>query len=197
MNRIVKIIPLIALVLILVMGGAAEATFDPDVDYSLLMIHAAMRGDFEAGRSAEQTRLEKIKGMGLYDEAVFSFDDLMLLAKIIQAEAGSSWLSDEWKMRVGEVVLNRVASPEFPDSIHDVIFQRGQYAGVNSNWFRNLLPSERSAHAALRVLRGERLMVPSVVFQANFTQGSGTHLALHCRILGWTFFGYSSRPELY
>lgn len=40
----------------------------------------------------------------------YSESDLMLLAKVIYAEAGSDFLSDEWKMCVGEVVLNRVAS---------------------------------------------------------------------------------------
>ena len=181
--------------------GASANTFpievyDRDVDYSILMIDAAVSGDYQAGLLAEQVRLEKIMCMGL-DEAIFSFEEFMLLAKIIHAEAGSSWLSSEWKMSVGEVVLNRVASPEFPDTIRDVIMQPGQYAGANSRWFKNLVPDQCSAEAALRVMQGERLMTPTVVFQANFRQGSGTHKVYHDRHLGTTYFCYSSNPSMY
>ena len=46
-------------------------------------------------------------------------------------EAGSAWLSMEWKMAVGEVLLNRVASPEFPDTLAGCAFQPGQYTAAD------------------------------------------------------------------
>lgn len=127
----------------------------------------------------------------------YSDSDLMLLAKVIYAEAGSDFLSDEWKMCVGEVVLNRVASPEFPNTIYDVVYQQGQYQEARSGYIASLTPSERCIDIARRLLNGERLMEPAVVFQANFKQGSGVCKALYDSHLGWTYFCYSSNMSLY
>ena len=194
MKKLITIIP--AIVLAFVLSNSAEAAYDPSVDYTQQMINAAVIGDIQAGIAAQISRDEKITALGL-DETNYTFDDLMLLSKIIYAEAGSEWLSDEWKMCVGEVVLNRVASPEFPDTIKDVLEQPGQYYGANSRYFNNLLPSERCVKCAIRLLNGERLLEPSVVFQANFTQGGGTHKACYDKYLGWTYFCYSTKMELY
>jgi hypothetical protein len=95
------------------------------------------------------------------------------------------------------VVLNRVASPEFPNTIREVLEQPGQYYGKNSSYFSGIRPDRHCAELALRLLEGERHMQPSVVFQANFRQGSGTYLALCDSQLGWTYFCYSLRRELY
>lgn len=169
----------------------------PDEDYMSLMITACVSGDAEAGAEAQRLRDEKISEQGL-DYISVDFEELRLLSKIIYAEAGSSWLSDEWKMSVGEVVLNRVSSPEFPDTVAEVIYQPGQYYGSGSRYFAKLLPDERCAKLALRLLEGERVLCDaSVVFQANFKQGSGVHTALWDKYLGWTYFCYSSRTELY
>lgn len=175
---------------------SANAGYDPEIDYMEEMIQAAAENNWAVGLAAEQCRNEQIYEMGL-DEQPIGFEDLCLLAKIMYAEAGSVWLSDEWKMAVGEVVLNRVESVEFPDTIREVLWQKGQYYDGNS-YFRQLKPSERCVRLALRVLEGERVMNDkSVVFQANFKQGSGVCLALYDSTLGWTYMCYSSRPELY
>lgn len=194
MKRLVTILPVIVLMILLSAG--AQAAYDPDVNYAEAMVSAATTGDYQAGIAAEQAREEKIIGMKINAKSV-KYDELVLLSKIIYAEAGSEWLSDEWKMCVGEVVMNRVASPEFPNTIAEVLAQPGQYYGANSRYFNSLIPSERCATAALRLLKGERLMTPSVVFQANFAQGGGTHTACYDKYLGWTYFCYSSNVALY
>lgn len=193
-----KLILLITAVLAaFALSAAGFAAYDPDVDYLDVMIDAAASGDLQAGYAAEAARREKIEALGL-DSTDISFDDLYLLSKIIYAEAGSEWLSDEWKMCVGEVVLNRVASPEFPDTIEDVIYQSGQYYSRSSTYFANLRPSERCVDIAVDLLMGERyLNDSSVVFQANFVQGSGICQHFYDRYLGSTYFCYSSKPWLY
>lgn len=190
------LVTMAAAIAVLSFGAAAQAAYDPAVDYSKQMEIAAVATDYTAGAAAEAARNEKIAATGTGETAI-SFNDLMLLSKIIYAEAGSMWLSEEWKMCVGEVVLNRVASPEFPNTIAEVLEQPGQYYGKNSRYFNNLKPNELSVRAAMRLLHGERLMQPSVVFQANFKQGSGTHTACYDKQLGWTYFCFSSKPELY
>ena len=198
MRRVLSYIAALSLICTMTCGIHA-ASFDPEVNYMSIMISAAARGDLAAGLQAEQLRNQKIQELGLEGEFTqISYWELNLLSKIIYAEAGSDWLSDEWKMSVGEVVLNRVNSPEFPNTIEDVLDQPGQYYGRGSSYFARLLPSERCVVLAMRLLEGERhLMNPAVVFQANFTQGSGVHLAYYDSYLGWTYFCYSSRPALY
>ena len=166
-------------------------------DYMELMIAAAVQGDAEAGEQARLDRDAKIAQAGL-SEAPVDFGELFLLAKLIEAEAGSSWLPAEWKMAVGEVALNRVASPEFPDTLEEVIYQPGQYYSRGSAYFSALLPSEPCVRAAARLLSGERVLKDaSVVFQANFPQGGGVFMELSDSSLGTTYLCVSSHPELY
>lgn len=168
-----------------------------DVDFMEEMVWAAVEGDYEAGEAAAEARNEKIELLDL-DYELIEFEDLYLLSKIMYAEAGSVWLSDEWKMCVGEVVLNRVDSPEFENTIKDVLEQPGQYYGKNCPYFERLRPSERCVRLAIRLLEGERIFNdPSVVFQANFKQGGGVHTKLVDSQLGATYFCFSIRPHLY
>lgn len=98
---------------------------------------------------------------------------------MIHTEAGSAWLSMEWKMAVGEVLLNRVASPEFPDTLAGCAFQPGQYTAADEDWFEVLLPFRDCVEAAFRLLSGERVLNdPTVVFQSGGKQGSGVALEL-------------------
>jgi len=158
------------------------------------MREAAERGDTAAGRAAEQSRSAALRAGGT--GAAVSFDDLYLLAQVIDAMAGSDWLTDDFRMCVGEVVLNRVASPEFPNTIHDVVYQRGQYTVVNTARFAALLPRRECVDCALRLLQGERHMVAAVVYQADCLQGE-LFTMFPDRQLGSTYFCLSDRLDLY
>lgn len=178
---------------------SAGAAYDAKTDYMQTMIISATTNNTESGITAQNARNEKIKALGLdTNYAPISFEDLHLLSKVIYAEAGSEWLSDEWKLSVGEVVLNRRTSPEFPNTISEVIYQRGQYYAVSSGYFQDIVPSERCVRLALRLLEGERVLNDaSVVFQSNFPQGSGIYRQFWDQYLGTTYFCHSSYPALY
>ena len=171
--------------------------FDPDIDYSVRMVEAILAGDDTAGYEAQRERDEKIASLGL-DYAPIDYGELLLLSQLIYTEAGSYWLGTEWKMAVGEVVLNRVASPEFPDTLREVITQPGQYHGPAEGFLDYVSPNRDSINAALRILSGERVINdPAVVFQSNMVLGSGVALELWDENLGSTFLCYSSRMDLY
>lgn len=190
-----KVLSACALVFCALLGFApdADAAFSPETDYMEALIEAVERGDSAAGEEAQRRRAEKIEALGL-DCPPLDFEELSLLSRLIESEAGSGWLDAEWKMAVGEVVLNRVASPEFPDTLREVIFQPGQYNGA----VRNILPSRASVLAAKRLLEGERVLGDAaVVFQSNGRQGSGVALVLEDAALGKTYLCYSSHRELY
>lgn len=59
--------------------------------------------------------------------------ELELLAQLVEAEAGNQ--SFEGKCLVVDVILNRVESPDFPDTISEVIFQPGQFSVIKNGAF--------------------------------------------------------------
>lgn len=78
-------------------------------------------------------------------------NDLYLLAKCIHAEArGESYVG---KVAVGAVILNRVASPDFPDTIYGVIYQPWAFTAVHDGQI-NLEPERASYQAATDALNG-------------------------------------------
>lgn len=80
-------------------------------------------------------------------------EDAYLLAKIAMAEAESE--GTEGKALVMLVVLNRVWSDEFPDSIPEVIFQEGQFSPVNNGRFDRVEP-DQECYDALELIQVEK-----------------------------------------
>ena len=101
-------------------------------------------------------------------ETKYTENDFELLARVIEAEAGGE--SDYHKLCVGTVVMNRVASDKYPNTIEGVIYQPGQYQCVTNSHI-NKEPSESSYEAAESILDGRRMFRSSVVYQAEFIQG--------------------------
>lgn len=80
-----------------------------------------------------------------------SSSDLYLLAKCIHAEArGEIYVG---KVAVGAVILNRVASPDFPNTIYGVIYQPWAFTAVHDGQI-NLEPDSSAYQAAQDALNG-------------------------------------------
>lgn len=107
-------------------------------------------------------------------EDTISEEDIDLLARLLYAEAGSSWISDETIYYVGSVVLNRVNSEHYPDTLYDVIYQDGQYSCTWSGAIYNE-PTERCYRIAEDLLRKGSILPEDVLYQAEFKQGSGVY----------------------
>lgn len=194
-----KLIALLVLVIVLVMSGIKTVrgnnSLDMDANYALLMAESIANGNYNQARHYETLRNQKKTLLGIQDN--ITFDNLLLLAKIVHAEAGSDWLTEEHRQLVASVVINRVNSPEFPNTIHNVIYQRGQYAPAGTKYFNNLKPSRKCVFSALKVLASGSVAPSNVVFQANFKQGSGVYKSIYDKRLGTTYFCYSNNRNLY
>ena len=95
-------------------------------------------------------------------------EDLEIMAHLLCGECQSG--SRELQEAVGSVVLNRVASDDFPDTIPDVVFQRGQYSCTwDGNYDRE--PTERNWEVARYLLENGTQIPENVGFQAQFKQG--------------------------
>lgn len=84
-------------------------------------------------------------------------EEIKWLAKLIEAEASGEPL--DGKIAVGAVVLNRVQSELFPNTIKEVIFQKAngyyQFTPVANQIIYEIEPSSDSFLAAERALKGE------------------------------------------
>ncbi len=94
-------------------------------------------------------------------EVAYQADVLYWLSHIINAESGNQPLSG--KIAVGNVVLNRVANPRFPNTVYEVIHQRGQFTPV-SNGSIKLTPNEESVIAAKLCLDGANTVGNALYF---------------------------------
>ncbi len=96
----------------------------------------------------------------------YSQEDLYWLSRIISAESqGESW---EGKIAVGNVVMNRVLSSDFPDTIYGVIFDDrwgGQFEPVRNGTIYNE-PTAESVDAAIACLEGANTVGESLYFLA-------------------------------
>lgn len=126
-------------------------------------------------RQAEEVIIkEEIHSENIEKEPTYSDEDLYWLSHIVFAEAGASYCSDEMQMFVGSVVLNRVNHPSFPNNLYDVIWEEGQYQPTWNGHIEKE-PDQRTIDNCIKLLEEGSIIPPEVIFQAEFTQGSGTY----------------------
>lgn len=124
----------------------------------------AMGGSVDWDNTAKTARLTT--GNGVPTPADYNQEDLYWLSRIISAESrGESLLG---KIAVGTVVINRVDSKEFPNTIKGVIFDDrwgGQFEPVRNGTIYDT-PTEESVIAAKLCLEGARAAGKSLYFLA-------------------------------
>lgn len=81
----------------------------------------------------------------------YTSNDLYLMAKAIYAEGrGESYTG---QVAIGAVILNRVKSPEFPNTVAGVIYQKGAFTAVDDGQI-NLEPNQTAYDAARDAMNG-------------------------------------------
>lgn len=111
-------------------------------------------------------------------ERGYTDDELYYLAAVVCREAGGE--SDEIQLLVANVVINRVNSAIYPDSIYGVLTDYMQYGmmwkyGVSFPKWADQNTIDHCYDIARRILEGERVCPDNVLFQAEFEQGSGIY----------------------
>ena len=75
------------------------------------------------------------------------------MTRIVEAEAGGC--DAKGRILVANVVLNRVKSKEFPNTITEVVYQKSQFSPVFDGRLRTCRVSEKTVEAVNRALAGE------------------------------------------
>lgn len=191
-NRFVHILVIILLVIIAV--GAKIYIVDREDSYSVKTVsNESVQTDKDnkvkdVAQEAIRARM-MTEGVSTIEEDISNVIEVesekkYLLARLVYAEAGSE--SDELQQAVASVVLNRMNSDKFPDSIDEVIYQRNplQYACIEDGNI-DKIPDERAIKNAYYIWDNGSILPDNVLYQAEFKQGSGLY-----KQIGNTYFCY-------
>lgn len=98
------------------------------------------------------TQVTRGTGGILHGDMFYNQEDLFWLCRVITAESGNQPL--EGQMAVGNVVMNRVAHPAYPNTVEGVLAQKNQFSTYRSGALANRTPTAMSVIAAKLVLDG-------------------------------------------
>ncbi|MDO4331912.1 MAG: cell wall hydrolase [Eubacteriales bacterium] len=120
----------------------------------------------EEALKAEQQKkeVEKAKALAASDE--------MLLAALIQCEAGNQVY--EGQVAVGAVVMNRVKSGAYPNTIKDVIFASGQFTPAGSGKLGSLISSGNIKASCIQAAREAIAGVSPIGTATHFRRAGST-----------------------
>lgn len=128
--------------------------------------------------------LERQKGASAYladGESYYNSDALYWLSHIIHAESGNQSLAG--KLAVGNVVMNRVEHPDFPDTIYDVLFQKNQFGpAASGSIYRE--PNAESVIAAKLVLDGAEVLEDVLFFNRAGMNTRAARTRTHVATIG-------------
>ena len=95
--------------------------------------------------------------------------ELEVLLKIVEAEAGCE--DEDGKLLVANVILNRLNSDKFPDSVSEIVFQQEngitQFSPVSDGSYDRVQISEETVRAVGRALDGEDISDGALYFAAR------------------------------
>lgn len=159
---------------LLVTGDAARQLFEASYGEGADIVGAEAVD--EAALAAAEAQAEAEAQAAAEAAASVSQGDLDLMAAIIECEAGGE--PYEGKIGVGAVVMNRVRSSQFPNTISEVIYQSGQFSPVASGKLASVLSrgARQDCYDAARdVFAGANTVGDCLFFHAG--GGSGLTIA--------------------
>ena len=134
------------------------------IRYAASLLQASASWDDEqriAELTAKESADEAITA-ALTEAEPYTEEEFMLLAKLTQVEAG--YESYEGQLAVANVILNRVKSSKFPDTIRDVIYSGKQFPPAHNGLLDKAKPNESVLRAVQDALDGKNNIEDAVYF---------------------------------
>ena len=134
------------------------------------------RQEEEARKKAEEERraARRIK---------YTDEDYQVLLRIVQAEAGIC--DPKGKILVADVIINRVLSGKFPDSVKAVVYQPSQFQPVSNGTINTVKVTAETMECVDRALAGEDYSNGALYFMNR--RGSGSAASWFDRRLTYLF----------
>jgi len=109
------------------------------------------------------------KDSSVYDISNYSKKELAVLERIVEAEAGDQ--SIKGRVMVANVVLNRIASDEFPNTIKDVVFQNDgtvyQFSPILDGRYYDVDVSKKTKKAVARAFKEKDITDGALYFMSR------------------------------
>ena len=100
-----------------------------------------------------------------------SDEDYNTLLRIVQAEAGVC--DEKGKILVANVIINRVRSPRFPNTIRGVVYQANQFSPVSNGSINRVRVTQETIDCVDRALAGEDYSQGALFFMNRGRSRSG------------------------
>lgn len=134
---------------------------------------AKVRAEREAAEAKKKAELKKN-----YEAVKASGNDVQLLGALIQIEAGGE--SYEGQLAVGAVVMNRVRSGGYPNTIADVIYAPGQFPYASTRVHDVMARGVKASclQAAQEAINGRSNVGSFTHFKSSRSGVSGNHIVI-------------------
>lgn len=142
-----------------VSGEYVTLTFQIDTGETLEEIKAREEAEREAKRHVN------------YGEYTADADTKLLLAALIQCEAGGE--SYEGQVAVGAVVMNRVRSSAYPDTVHGVIYASGQFTPAMNGKLNKVYESGKISDSCIKAAEDALAGTSNVGDLTHFRRNNG------------------------
>lgn len=169
----------VVLIALCVMLASTAKAYDGEPVWTnkMLTLHYAADMLREAGFSDDSDPIRALSDAWMQEK-----EDLDIIAKVIAHEADPQWCEWEHSVAVGVVVLNRVNSSYFPNSVREVVAAPGQYLPSYTWGFDNT--PRKAYEAAKAAMDGEHEVPEDCYWQDNKIQGTSIWKSFVCDT-GW------------
>ncbi|MCI8951483.1 MAG: cell wall hydrolase [Lachnospiraceae bacterium] len=124
-----------------------------------------------AEKAAEEARKREEEIRKAAVRIPYSQEDYQVMLRIVQAEAGGC--DSTGKILVANVIMNRVRSSEFPDSITSVVYEKSQFSPVSDGSIDRVSVSQDTINCVDRALDGEDYSQGALYFMNRKASYSG------------------------
>lgn len=137
----------------------------------------------EARKKAEEAKREAEEKRKAARRISCTDEDYQVLLRIVEAEAGIC--DEKGKILVADVIINRVLSDEFPDSVTAVVYAPSQFQPVSNGTINSVKVTAETIDSVNRALDGEDYSNGALYFMNR--RGSGSAASWFDRHLDYLF----------
>lgn len=121
-------------------------------------------------RSGSRNDVKVTKGDAI--NYTFTEEEITILERIVEAEVGGQY-SYEGKLAVVNVILNRVESPRFPNTVKGVVFAQNQFTPVSNGSYYRVKVSELTKQVVADAINGARVVPKDALYFCTPKAGKG------------------------
>ena len=156
---------------ITVQAASLQKTMAGEIELNIDIPVRGIASEFQ--KKVEEIEMERVR-----EAEELAKYNLELLASIIFCEAGNQ--SYKGQVAVGAVVMNRISSDKFPDTMEEVIYQSGQFVPAMTGWLDDVRAASGYTDSAMKAAKDALLGVNPIGDCLFFDQGGyGYQIGAH------------------